>query len=304
MDLEKILACPVCNIRLNNESCIKCNINFSKKSIYSFICKEIYPDEQAYKHARSVIDFWGNGWRKRLKEDEHKFIYDLNVNELKKYGKQSLKWQKENKTLLGEEVCADSLEDKITLNIGCGSGIEAIILGQKGASCIAMDITKPAAEATDRLLRKLNYGFAIQADARFIPIQNDSVDILYSSGVLHHSSNISKSISEIYRVLKPGGTAYIMLYAFWSIIFLQETLFHLSGEKSWEVDGSKNPLTTKYSVAKCHKLFSAFGDISISKRNASFRHLAKIGRFMPTIFDKYIDSILGANINIVAKKVI
>ena len=42
--------------------------------------------------------------------------------------------------------------------------------------------------------------------------------------------------------------------------------------------------------------------ISISKRNASLKNLDKIGRYMPTYSDKYLDG-LGANLNIVVKKI-
>ena len=142
----------------------------------------------------------------------------------------------------------------------------------------------------------------IQGDARFIPLANESVDLVYSSGVLHHSPDILKSISEVHRVLKPGGVAYIMLYATWSITFLQEKLLRWTGEEAWETEGRKNPCTTTYSVVECRKLFSAFESISVRKRGGSLRNFAKIGRFLPIAFDKYIDGPLGANLNIVAKK--
>jgi len=262
----------------------------------------MYPSDQSFTDAMRVIDFWGNGWRKRLGEPDHKFIYALDTKGLKDYADQSLAWQKANKGLMGVEVPVQSLTGAIALNIGCGAGDEAVILARAGASCVAMDITVPAAEATDFLLRRLGRGVGIQADARFVPVESESVDIVYSSGVLHHSPDLPKSISEIHRVLKPGGVAYIMLYATWSIIFLQEKLLRWSGEAAWETEGRKNPCTTTYSIAECKKLLSAFESVSVSKRGASVRNFAKIGRFLPTGFDKYIDGPLGANLNIVAKK--
>jgi ubiquinone/menaquinone biosynthesis C-methylase UbiE len=263
----------------------------------------MYPSDQSYADALRVIDFWGNGWRKRLAEPDHRLTYALDANGLLEYADQSLAWCRANRTLMAQ-VREQDISGATALNIGCGAGDEALILARGGASCVAMDITAPAAEAADSLLQKIDGGIGIQADARFIPLKSASVDIVYSSGVLHHSPDLPKSIAEIHRVLKPGGVAYIMLYATWSIMFLQEKLMRWTGEQAWETEGRKNPCTTTYSAAECRKLFSAFDRVSIDKRGGSLRHFAKIGRFLPTAFDKYIDKPLGSNLNIIARKAV
>lgn len=299
--LQNIVACPICKTRLHGSVCQPCGIKFGEKG-RSFICKEMYETVADYDAAMRIIDFWGNGWRKRLEEPEHKFIYQLDAAGLRQYANESLAWHKQNKTLMGFEVPLEALSNYVALNIGCGAGDEAIILASQGASCIAMDITAPAAEATDSLLRLLDAGMGIQGDARFLPLQDNSIDLVYSSGVLHHSPDISRSIAQIHRVLKPGGRAYIMLYATWSIVFMQEKLMRWSGERAWETEGRKNPCTTTYTVAESKELFAAFQDVKISKRGASLRNFAKIGRYLPTCFDSYIDTPLGANLNITATK--
>jgi ubiquinone/menaquinone biosynthesis C-methylase UbiE len=148
--------------------------------------------------AKNVIDFWGNGWSKRLAEPEHKFLFALDKNGIQKYADQSLANCNSTKTLMSV-ISAQCLEGAIALNVGCGAETEAITLARGGATCIAMDITVPA--AADSLLRKLGAGEKVQGDARFIPIESESVDIIYSSGVLHHSTDLPKSVAEIYRVL-------------------------------------------------------------------------------------------------------
>jgi ubiquinone/menaquinone biosynthesis C-methylase UbiE len=45
-----------------------------------------------------------------------------------------------------------------------------------------------------------------------IPHGDQSFDYVYSIGCLHHTGNLSQSLSEVFRVLKPGGKAIIMLY--------------------------------------------------------------------------------------------
>ena len=300
-EIRMQFACPMCKKELAGHRCEACRITFAKDVVASFICKEMYPSAEAYADAMRVIDFWGNGWRKRLEEPDHKFIYALDARGLVEYADQSLAWCKANKTLMAD-MPPESVAGAFALNIGCGGGDEAVMLTRGGAACVAMDITASAAEATDSLLRKLGRGVGIQADARFIPLTNESVDIVYSSGVLHHSSDVPGSISEIHRVLKPGGVAYIMLYATWSIMFLQQRLMRWTGEKEWETEGRKNPCTTTYSAAQCRQLFAAFDSVSIDKRGASLRHIAKIGRFLPTVFDGVIDRPLGPNMNIIARK--
>jgi ubiquinone/menaquinone biosynthesis C-methylase UbiE len=303
-ELQKLFVCPICRGELVDKFCSICGLSFQGNPVASYISKEMYSSERAYADAMRVIEFWGNGWRKRLKEPDHAFLFKLGKLGLASYAESSLARCRANKTLMGVEVPFERLAGLIALNIGCGAGEEAAILALGGASCIAMDITSPAAEAADSLLGIFGRGIGVQADARFIPLKSETVDIVYSSGVLHHSSDLQKSISEIHRVLKPGGTAFIMLYATWSITFLQEKILRWSGEKDWETEGRKNPCTTTYSASQCKSLFSAFESVQINKRGASLRNVAKIGKYLPILFDKYIDGPLGANLNIMVKKAV
>jgi ubiquinone/menaquinone biosynthesis C-methylase UbiE len=298
---QALLACPICKEHMQINKCRNCGLDFGVEGA-SFICREMYESDADFAEAMEVIDFWGNGWKKRLQEPEHEFIYRLGPMELQTYAAKALAWHRKHETLLGREVPARHPAGSIALNIGCGAGDEAIILGSQGAKCIAMDITVPAAAATDSLLRRLDWGVGIQGDARFLPLGSNSVDLVYSSGVLHHSPDIFKSISEIHRVLKPGGVAYVMLYARWSIVFMQEKAMRWSGERAWETEGRTNPCTTVYSVNQCERLFAAFQNVNVSKRGASLKQIAKIGQYLPTRFDSSIDPLLGSNLNITATK--
>jgi len=50
------------------------------------------------------------------------------------------------------------------------------------------------------------------ADAEALPFENDMFDLAYSHGVLHHTPDIQHAIGELHRVLRPEGTAMVMLY--------------------------------------------------------------------------------------------
>jgi SAM-dependent methyltransferase len=69
-------------------------------------------------------------------------------------------------------------------------------------------------------LHRLPYERIEQANVLDLPFANDSFDIVYSHGVLHHIPEVKKAQAEIARVLKPFGCLIAMLYAKWSLNYL------------------------------------------------------------------------------------
>jgi ubiquinone/menaquinone biosynthesis C-methylase UbiE len=53
-----------------------------------------------------------------------------------------------------------------------------------------------------------------------LPFADDSFDMVFSHGGLHHVPEIKQAQSEIHRVLRPGGELVIMMYARWSLNYL------------------------------------------------------------------------------------
>lgn len=302
-NMRNIIACPMCHSKLIELGCVSCNIAYQRNNgIPSFICREMYPSDDAYAEALRIIDFWGNGWEKRLAEPEHKPMFEYDRETLIKHIEESAEYQKEIDNVM-VDIPSGYLNNKIALNIGCGAGSEALLLTHGGASCIAVDITPQAARAAEYLMRKIGGdGIGIQADTRFIPLEDSSVDLVYSSGVLHHSPEITRSVAEIYRVLKPGGKAYIMLYATWSVLFMQMRLMLSMGEKAWETEGRKNPCTTTYTIKECRDKFSQFSNVRVRKTGATLRYLKLIGKYMPASLDHSLSPYLGPCLNIVAEK--
>ena len=53
-----------------------------------------------------------------------------------------------------------------------------------------------------------------------LKFKKDTFDLVFCNGVLHHTSNFKRGITELYRICKPGGYIYLYLYGtgglFWS----------------------------------------------------------------------------------------
>jgi SAM-dependent methyltransferase len=161
---------------------------------------------------------------------------------------------------------------KKVLEIGVGLGADHEQFAKAGAELYGIDLTPRAIEHTRSRIRliggqsKLSVG-----DAENLNFPDESFDWVYSWGVLHHSPDTPKAISEVYRVLKPGGLAKIMIYHKWSLIGLMLWLrYALLVGRPWrslkEIYGAhlESPGTKAYSHAEAESLCQKFSEIKLS----------------------------------------
>jgi ubiquinone/menaquinone biosynthesis C-methylase UbiE len=107
-----------------------------------------------------------------------------------------------------------SSNGKQILEVGLGLGADCCRWASHAKEYTGIDLTDEAVMATQRHLEILGLtGTIIQGNAEDLPFDDASFDIVYSHGVLHHTPNIDRAISEIYRVVKPTGEFIVMLYA-------------------------------------------------------------------------------------------
>ena len=99
------------------------------------------------------------------------------------------------------------------LEIGCGMGTDGAQFAKAGADYTGVDLTEAAIELARKrfALSHLNGEFRV-SDAENLDFDDESFDLVYSHGVLHHTPDIAAAVSEIHRVLKPRGQAIVMLY--------------------------------------------------------------------------------------------
>lgn len=114
---------------------------------------------------------------------------------------------------------------KKVLEVGCGSGIDAVEFAKAGAFVTATDITDTAIKLTKSLANEAGVKIrVVQAPADKIPYKDNSFDCVYSFGILHHILEVDNALEEAYRLLKPSGTIMAMLYHKDSILWAYSIL--------------------------------------------------------------------------------
>jgi SAM-dependent methyltransferase len=121
-------------------------------------------------------------------------------------------------------ACIDALDvaGQQVLEIGLGEGSDSERLIRRGARWSGVDLTaESVARVRTRLtLRELPYTQLSRGSVLDLPFADDSFDMVFSHGVLHHVPDIKQAQKEIYRVLRPSGELVIMMYARWSLNYL------------------------------------------------------------------------------------
>ena len=107
----------------------------------------------------------------------------------------------------------DRLRGKRVLEIGCGLGTHAQLLSDAGCDLTCIDLTEKAVENTRRRLQLRGLHADIRRmDAETMDFPDSEFDLVWSWGVIHHSSDTERIIQQVYRVLKPGGEFRLMVY--------------------------------------------------------------------------------------------
>jgi SAM-dependent methyltransferase len=174
----------------------------------------------------------------------------------------------------------DKFREARLLEIGCGMGTDLLQFARGGACCTGIDLTPRSIEITRHRFQLYNEDGAFMiSDGEHLPFRDESFDVVYSNGVLHHTPDTAGAIREVHRVLRPGGTAKVMLYHrnslnYWGDIVLRRGVLHadfLRGRSVAEImsriveysSHDARPLVKVYSRKEARDLFSLFRDVRI-----------------------------------------
>lgn len=152
-------------------------------------------------------------------------------------------------------------EGKIILDAGCGGGQSAVayfgdLLNKN--FYIGNDVSSAVKVAKERFAEKqITNTVFIQSDLNSVPIKPDSVDVIFSEGVLHHTDNAKNSFQNIQKLLRKNGLFIFYVYKKKAPIreftddHIRDSLKNLSPEDKFN---ALLPLT---------KLGQALGDLNI-----------------------------------------
>jgi SAM-dependent methyltransferase len=172
----------------------------------------------------------------------------------------------------------NEFKGKRLLEVGCGMGTDLLQFARGGARCTGVDLTPRSVE-----ISSLHFGLYdmradfVLGDGERLPFADESFDVVYSNGVLHHTPDTAQAVREVHRVLRPNGLARVMLYHRNSLYYWTEIILHrgvlrghfLRGHSPEEImsryveysSAEARPLVKVYSRRQARSLFEPFREI-------------------------------------------
>jgi SAM-dependent methyltransferase len=116
------------------------------------------------------------------------------------------------------------------LDLGCGLGRHFRHLGTHGFRIVGIDISKKAVKSAQ--LASPRKGCLLRADMACLPFKTNAFDVVISWRVVHLARRgaILQTISEIKRILKPGGFFYCSLRS------TANTLYEIGRQTGTEIE--------------------------------------------------------------------
>lgn len=188
------------------------------------------------------------------------------------------------------------------LEIGCGIGVDSIQLSKCGYEVTAVDLTETAIQVGREYarIRGQNIDFRV-GNSEKLDFADNTFDNVYSFGVLHHTPDIDAAIAEVHRVLKPGGTADIMLYHKRSIVGFVHRLFKLPYESPRDLK-DHCPVVYSYTKDEAKALFKNFSKVEIHADYPFTYGFRYVTFWMPNALQKLIGKPLGWHLMIRATR--
>lgn len=234
-------------------------------------------------------------------------------------------WGQRDSHPLSAVIDYESLAGKRVLDIAIGTGWSTEQFARAHAKVSGIDITPKAVELAKTRFAVFSLPVADirVADAQALPWPDNTFDYVLAWGCLMHMPKTEQAISEIYRVLKPGGQMAAMMYNkhslhWWWYIWLSKGILRgkllkmtsqqLANRYTDGVYQGGNQLTKFYSSEQVRKMFSKFSQCQISVHDTTtaidhwpHRYLS-LGRFLPVKFRQYLATVLGQSLWIEAVK--
>jgi SAM-dependent methyltransferase len=211
---------------------------------------DLKPIQQHSEAQRQTIKAFSYKWSKR------------NTYESEKVKTNTRKWLFERYCNNNPNRLAEWLsgECKIILDAGCGSGFSALLFfGEhlKHHDYLGIDASNAVDIAIIRF-REAGYpGDFLKTSLLEVPIPDNSIDMIFSEGVLHHTDSTEVSIKSLSQKLKKDGRFLFYVYRKKAVVreftddYIRDQLKNITDEEAWK---ALEPLT---------KLGIALGELNI-----------------------------------------
>jgi ubiquinone/menaquinone biosynthesis C-methylase UbiE len=110
------------------------------------------------------------------------------------------------------------------LDAGCGGGRYSAALKKAGIEQVTgLDISKNSIEFATNMCQDIGNLTFKQGSVLALPFADNTFDLVWSNGVLHHTESTLTGLKEIHRVLQPRGACWLYLYGgknsfFWDLV--------------------------------------------------------------------------------------
>jgi ubiquinone/menaquinone biosynthesis C-methylase UbiE len=186
---------PVFYNRKNNQPFTKAG----NKYISEGTTAEIINDIPRFVDSGSYASLFGDQWKEYKKTQLDSYTgLPISENRLNR--------------CLGDNL-KDNLNGKLVLEAGCGAGRFTEVLLKKGAFLVSSDLSS-AVEVNAENFPVSDKHLVIQADINNMPFADESFDVVICLGVIQHTADTEKTIKDLYKLVKKGGTLVIDHYYF------------------------------------------------------------------------------------------
>ncbi|WLT31796.1 class I SAM-dependent methyltransferase [Geothrix sp. PMB-07] len=132
---------------------------------------------------------------------------------------------------------------RLILDAGCGAGHSALLFfGQRlrDHDYLGVDLSAAVDVGRQRFQEQGLPGDFLRCDLMDLPVPDDTFDLIFSEGVLHHTDSTERAIKALAKKLKPGGRFLFYVYAKKAPIreftddLIREHLRPLPDAEAWE----------------------------------------------------------------------
>lgn len=209
-----------------------------------------------------------------------------------------LKWRNNQYINSEKNMYFKNTQKKIVLDYGCGpgNGLINIINTSNPKKIYAVDVSEKSIYLAKKRakLHNLNVSFIkINENEKINSIDDNSIDVIKSDGVLHHIENIDFVLREFKRILKKNGVINLMIYnrdSLWfhlhvnyELMIKKKIFSNSSDEEVFKIstDGFQCPVSYCFSpskfieICKKNKFRTKLKNVSISLFELSKVNLIK-----------------------------